>query len=199
MPMSLYNTPQGILLRPFSLADSEALLALRLTNRESHAPYEPLHGDSFFTLEEQEEYIRQKLRQAEEDRGYSFGIFLLEDERLIGYVSISNLVRGMGQFADIGYMMDQHEQGKGHMTAALKLAIQFAFRALSLHRLQAGTLLHNERSQRVLQKCGFQPEGIARKLVQIQGTWQDHRMFGLLAEDHVWQTRTGTPSAQSHI
>jgi ribosomal-protein-alanine N-acetyltransferase len=188
MPMSLYNTPQGILLRPLDLTDSEALLALRLRNRESHAPYEPLHEDSFFTLEGQQEYIRQKLHQAEEDRGYLFGIFLLKDERLIGHISVYNLVRDVGQFADIGYMMDQHEQGKGHMTAALKLIIQYAFRALSLHRLQAGVLLHNDRSRRVLEKCGFQPEGIARKLVQIQGTWQDHRMFGLLAEDAVWQT-----------
>ncbi|MEK4460488.1 MULTISPECIES: GNAT family N-acetyltransferase [Paenibacillus] len=188
MPMSLYNTPQGIFLRPFSLADSEALLALRHRNRDSHAPYEPLYEDSFFTLEKQQDYIRQKLHQAEEDRGYVFGIFLLKEERLIGYISISNLVRGVGQFADIGYMMDHHEQGKGHMTAALKLIIQYAFRALSLHRLQAGTLLHNDPSQRVLKKCGFQPEGIARKLIQIQGAWQDHQMFGLLAEDDVWQS-----------
>ncbi|ASR49654.1 GNAT family N-acetyltransferase [Paenibacillus kribbensis] len=188
MPMSLYNTPQGIFLRPLGLEDSESLLALRMRNRESHALYEPLYEDSFFRLEKQQDYIRQRLRQAEEDRGYMLGIFLLKEERLIGYISISNLVRGVGQFADIGYMLDQHEQGRGHMTAALKLTIQYAFRALSLHRLQAGTLLHNARSQRVLEKCGFQPEGIARKLVQIQGTWQDHQMFGLLAEDDVWQT-----------
>ncbi|OBA07590.1 acetyltransferase [Paenibacillus polymyxa] len=185
MPMGLYNTPQGIFLRPLGLEDSEALLGLRLRNRDSHAPYEPLYEDSFFTLEKQQDYIRQRLRQAEEDRGYLFGIFLLKQERLIGYISISNLVRGVGQFADVGYMMDQQEQGKGHMTAALKLIIQYAFRALSLHRLQAGTLLHNNRSQRVLQKCGFQPEGIARKLVQIQGEWQDHQMFAILAEDNV--------------
>ncbi|MGZ0039107.1 GNAT family N-acetyltransferase [Paenibacillus ottowii] len=185
MPMSLYNTPQGIFLRPLGLEDGGDLLALRLRNRDSHAPYEPLYEDSFFTLEKQQDYIRQKLRQAEEDQGYLFGIFLLKQERLIGYISISNLVRGVGQFADVGYMMDQQEQGKGHMTAALKLIIQYAFRALSLHRLQAGTLLHNNRSQRVLQKCGFQPEGIARKLVQIQGEWQDHQMFAILAEDNV--------------
>ncbi|QDY84989.1 GNAT family N-acetyltransferase [Paenibacillus polymyxa] len=185
MPMSLYNMPQGIFLRPLSLEDGEALLALRLRNRDSHAPYEPLYEDLFFTLEKQQDYIRQRLRQAEEDRGYLFGIFLLKQEHLIGYISISNLVRGVGQFADVGYMMDQQEQGKGHMTAALKLIVQYAFRALSLHRLQAGTLLHNNRSQRVLQKCGFQPEGIARKLVQIQGEWQDHQMFAILAEDNV--------------
>ncbi|NEU29035.1 GNAT family N-acetyltransferase [Paenibacillus polymyxa] len=185
MPMSLYNTPQGIFLRPLGLEDGGALLALRLRNRDSHAPYEPLYEDSFFTLEKQQDYIRQRLRQAEEDQGYLFGIFLLKQERLIGYISISNLVRGVGQFADVGYMMDQQEQGKGHMTAALKLIIQYAFRALSLHRLQAGTLLHNNRSQRVLQKCGFHPEGIARKLVQIQGEWQDHQMFAILAEDNV--------------
>lgn len=188
MSVSLYNTPQGIFLRPLGLKDSESLLVLRLRNRDSHAVYEPRYEDSFFTLEKQQDYIRQRLCQAEEDRGYLFGVFLIEEERLIGYISISNLVRGVGQFADIGYMMDQQEQGRGYMTAALKLVIQYAFRALSLHRLQAGTLLHNERSQRVLKKCGFQPEGIARKLVQIQGTWQDHQMFGLLAEDNVWQT-----------
>uniref|UniRef100_A0AAE9L7U9 GNAT family N-acetyltransferase n=1 Tax=Paenibacillus polymyxa TaxID=1406 RepID=A0AAE9L7U9_PAEPO len=168
MPMSLYNTPQGIFLRPFSLADSEALLALRHRNRDSHAPYEPLYEDSFFTLEKQQDYIRQKLLQAEEDQGYVFGIFLLKEERLIGYISISNLVRGVGQFADIGYMMDHHEQGKGHMTAALKLIIQYAFRALSLHRLQAGTLLHNDRSQRVLKSAASSQKALLASLYRFR-------------------------------
>ena len=53
---------------------------------------------------------------------------------------------------------------------------------LGLHRLEAGTLPDNYASQRVLQKNGFERFGLARRLLLIDGTWQDHVLFERLSD-----------------
>jgi [ribosomal protein S5]-alanine N-acetyltransferase len=60
--------------------------------------------------------------------------------------------------------------------------IAIAFGGLGLHRLQAGTLLHNVPSQRVLIKNGFRPFAVAPSYLKIAGEWQDHILFQLLTE-----------------
>ena len=59
-------------------------------------------------------------------------------------------------------------------------AIAIAFGQLGLHRLQAATLLHNERSQRVLRRNGFRPFAVAPDYLKIAGQWQDHVLFHLV-------------------
>ena len=69
------------------------------------------------------------------------------------------------------------------MTAAVKLAVAYGFRALKLNRIQAAVLPSNKGSQRVLEKNGFQFEGTARKYLKINGKYQDHQIYAVLAED----------------
>ena len=52
-----------------------------------------------------------------------------------------------------------------------------------LHRLEAACLPSNMASRRLLGKCGFREEGYARKYLCINGVWQDHVLFGQLAEE----------------
>ena len=49
--------------------------------------------------------------------------------------------------------------------------------------LEAACLAHNAASIRLLENVGFRREGIARGLVCINGRWQDHIVFALLADD----------------
>ena len=57
-----------------------------------------------------------------------------------------------------------------------------AFGELALHRLEAGTLLDNIGSQRVLEKNGFERIGIARRYLFIGGDWRDHVLFQRVAD-----------------
>ena len=61
--------------------------------------------------------------------------------------------------------------------------VRIAFTELGLHRVQAGTLLHNRGSQRVLERNGFTPIGVAPRYLHIAGRWQDHLLFQRLADD----------------
>ena len=57
------------------------------------------------------------------------------------------------------------------------------FGELNLHRIEAACIPTNTPSVRVLEKCGFAREGLARRYLCINGVWQDHYLFGLLDED----------------
>jgi ribosomal-protein-alanine N-acetyltransferase len=54
---------------------------------------------------------------------------------------------------------------------------RWAFGPGGLHRLEAGTMLDNVASQRVLEKNGFERIGIAREYLHIDGDWRDHVLF----------------------
>ncbi|MFD1776525.1 GNAT family N-acetyltransferase [Paenibacillus rhizophilus] len=183
MSFILTNQSAGIYLAPIRSQNAESLLELRLRNRSVHSRYEPEREDGFFTLKGQKQLILQRMEDEELDRAYMFGIYSAEEERLIGQITINNIVRGVGQFADLGYFIDHKHQGRGFMTGAVGLAAEYAFQVLGLHRLQAAILLHNDASRRVLEKNGFQPEGIARRFLKINGQWQDHRTYALLADE----------------
>ncbi len=50
---------------------------------------------------------------------------------------------------------------------------------------EAATVLENERSQALLERCGFHREGVARRYLRIDGGWRDHILFARLAEDEL--------------
>lgn len=70
---------------------------------------------------------------------------------------------GFLQSAFIGYFLDGKYNGKGYATKAVKLAVDYAFNELELHRIEAGVMPNNKASIRVLEKAVFHKEGIARK------------------------------------
>ena len=52
-------------------------------------------------------------------------------------------------------LLDKEHNAKGYTTEALQLVVDFAFRELKLHRIEAGAMLDNIASIRVLEKVGF--------------------------------------------
>jgi ribosomal-protein-alanine N-acetyltransferase len=61
--------------------------------------------------------------------------------------------------------------------------LAIAFGELGLHRVQAGTLVENGASRRVLAKLGFAEIGFAPRYIQIAGRWQDHVLHQRLSDD----------------
>ena len=64
------------------------------------------------------------------------------------------------------------------MSEALQITLDFAFRKIKLHRVEAACLIENEASRGLLLKSGFQQEGRARQFLCINGRWQDHDLVG---------------------
>jgi ribosomal-protein-alanine N-acetyltransferase len=169
-----------VTIRPAVRADAPALAALFAAQRKHLAPWDPRREPAFFTRGGQ----RARLVQVERERtaGTSFRFVILEDGELAGEVSVTNVVRRSFQSANVGYWVAGERNGRGVATAAVAAACTFAFGELELHRLEAGTLLHNVGSQIVLDRNGFTPFGVAPKYLRIAGAWCDHVLFQRTSE-----------------
>lgn len=63
--------------------------------------------------------------------------------------------------------------------------IAFAFNELNLHRIQVTVFSYNERSISLVEKLGFQREGVYREFLQRDGRRHDMVLYGLLR--HEWK------------
>jgi len=161
-------------LKAASTDDLEALRAYLLRNRAFLEEWEPLREDSYYS----EEALRRMLETdiAEAARGSALRLHLRprDGDRIIGTIGLSNIVRGAFQSCFLGYKLDEGEINKGYMTEALGKVIEVAFSDFGLHRIEANVMPKNARSIRILEKLGFEKEGMSPKYLRIAGKWEDH-------------------------
>lgn len=170
----------GYLLEPLRAEHVPALVAAYRRNAEHLAPYEPRRSPTFFTEEGQAGVVAAQL--ASVAQGHSIAWVLTFAGEVVGRLNLNNVVRGALCSAALGYWVDGHHQGRGLATRAVEAGCEVA-RATGLHRVEAGTLVHNIASQRVLEKAGFERYGLAPKYLFIAGAWQDHVLFQRLLHD----------------
>jgi len=180
-PIDPRDLGDGLKLRLLEPADAEALTELVAANREHLAPWDPERDEEHVTLDRQRELLDAALGRFGNGTEVPFGIVV--DGHLAGRVTLSNVVRGPLQSANLGYWIDHRAQGRGLVRRAVGAVVEIARDDLGLHRLEAGTLVHNERSQAVLERAGFERIGLARGLLMIAGRWQDHVLFQRLLHD----------------
>lgn len=168
-------------IRPAVPGDAGALAALYVAQRDFLAPFEPARAASFFTEATQRVRLAEIAERRRAGAGYSW--LILDDGAPCGMISLSNVVRGAFQSANLGYFVAQERNGRGLATAAVKLVVAEAFATVGLHRVEAGTLVDNVASQRVLLKAGFEQIGLARRYLHIAGAWRDHLLFQRLIDD----------------
>ena len=171
---------QEIFIRQLELSDAEDLLKLEVENRDFFQLYSPLKDEKFYTIDGQVERIEKNVLLTKQDSVYSFGIFLTDSKQLIGNVTLSEVARGNYQSCWVGYYLDRKHNGKGYMTKAVKLVVDYGFNELKLHRIEAGVMPHNIRSIKVLEKAGFHKEGIAIENVKINGSWENHQTLAIV-------------------
>lgn len=160
------------------------VLDYMLRNREFLREWDPARLPDFYTLEKQREMLEGDLDQTEFGQLAKFWIYKREELwRIIGSISLSNIVRGAFQSCHLGYRLDRDEVNKGFMSEALARVIRYAFEELRLHRIEANIMPRNAASLKVVRKLGFESEGLARKYLRINGKWEDHLHMVLLNEE----------------
>lgn len=149
---------RGFRLRRFSPADTGSLayhannanIAVRLQDRFPH-PY---------TEEDARQFI-EYARSAEME-----SVFAIEvDGEAAGAVGIMFQPDVYSQSGELGYWLGEEYWGRGIVSQAVKAMVQHAFGDLRLRRVYARIFSNNIASKRVLEKAGFQFEGMARQAV----------------------------------
>lgn len=182
MTHDIHRLDAEVRLRPVT-PDDAASLAVALTRSRTYMqPWEPVRPDSFYTEQGQRERLAAVL--ADRDAGRVMPWVLADEEdRAIGAFNLNGIVLGPFRSGTLGYWVDVEHAGRGLATAAVTRICELARDELHLHRVEAGTVVDNFASQRVLAKCGFEQFGMAPRFLHINGEWRDHRLFQRILHD----------------
>ncbi|WP_397572547.1 GNAT family N-acetyltransferase [Silanimonas sp.] len=101
---------------------------------------------------------------------------------LVGWVTLYRIERTHRR-AEIGYLIDTALWGRGLGRRMVALALDHAFGALALHKIEADVDPRNAASRRMLESLGFQREGLLRQRWRTGGELQDSAMYGLIADE----------------
>jgi ribosomal-protein-alanine N-acetyltransferase len=165
---------------PPTPADAEEFITAMRASRNLHRPwnYAP----------ETEAGYRAWLERLGDPRHDPALIRRRSDDALVGYVNLSEIIRGNFQSAFIGYAAVARHAGQGYMAEGVSLVLDRGFDELGLHRVEANIQPGNERSIALVRRLGFVHEGLAHDYLQIGGRWCDHEHWAMRAE--LWATRT---------
>jgi RimJ/RimL family protein N-acetyltransferase len=84
--------------------------------------------------------------------------------------------------AEVGYWVGARHWGHGYATEAVAAFVDYVFASFPFERLQAWVFAPNLSSRRVLEKCGFELEGVARRSVFKENRFLDSYLYARLRD-----------------
>ena len=120
------------------------------------------------------------------DKYDSWAMVLKENGKVIGSIGYEQDVRRIEiNCRELGYALAEDYWGRGIMTEAARAAIQYGFEEMKLDMVSIYRSPLNNRSGRVIEKCGFTYEGTLRKAYKIyDGTLRDVACYSMKKEEY---------------
>lgn len=179
-PKEINVTGTNLTLRSPLRSDYRQWVSVRNESSEFLRKWEPKWPADDLTPLGFQRRLKSYAAQRNAGTGHTFFLFDASLNRLLGGISLTKVTYGVSHSATLGYWMGVDGAGKGYMSKALPAILEHASRDLKLLRVEAACLPKNQRSIRLLEKCGFEKEGYARKYLEINGEREDHILFARL-------------------
>jgi ribosomal-protein-alanine N-acetyltransferase len=161
-------------LRPPVGSDRDAYLAAMLASRRFHHPWvSPATTPAGF---------ERLVARVRDDRQSPQLVCRCEDDAIVGWFNVSEIIRGPLSSAFLGYGAVAEHAGRGYMSEGLQLLLRHAFDELGLHRLEANIQPANETSIALVRRAGFVREGLSVRYLKIRGRWRDHERWAIRSE-----------------
>ncbi len=171
---------ERLILRELVPGDAEAVFRIRGDYAVTHYNF----GSPYQRIEQAQNLIRAVREGYREARELRWGLTLKEgDQSVIGICGYNYWSRS-DRRASVGYDLARAYWGKGLMPEALRAVITFGFGQMQLNRIEADCTAENLASVRVLEKLGFQSEGVQREQYYDEGRFWDLRLFALLRREY---------------
>lgn len=168
----------GISIRKWKTTDAKAL-AHALSNKKvmnnlrDGLPYPYTEQDAL-------DYINFVLN-ADENETFAYAIDV--DGTAVGSIGAFRQGNIHSRTAELGYYLSEEYWGKDIMTEAVRLLCKKIFNETDILRIFAEPFAYNIGSRRVLEKAGFQFEGIMKNNAVKNGQVLDMALYGFTRED----------------
>lgn len=174
MPCRLPIT-DDVYVRLLDETDARELHGLIETNRTYLARWLPWAESQAF--EDTLGFIHRTRSQLADNDGFQAAIVI--EERIVGMIGYHGVDWG-NRSTRIGYWLDEGQQGRGTMTAAVRLLADHALSAWGLNRVEIRAAVENRRSRAIPERLGFDQEGTLRQAELIDGRYLDSVLYGML-------------------
>jgi RimJ/RimL family protein N-acetyltransferase len=109
-----------------------------------------------------------------------FAIRTIQQPKIIGFIAITK-IDSVHRSAEIGIRIGApSDRGKGYGKDAIKLALNYAWAHLNLHRVHLRVFESNRHAISAYRAAGFQHEGKLRQAAFVNGEWTDVVLMGIL-------------------
>ena len=117
-------------------------------------------------------YLQSLQASYKQGEFYDWAVVLNEKGKMIGTCGYTEFDHE-NRRAEIGYVLNPRYWGHGIATEAVSAVMEFAFCELDINRLEAHFIEGNDRSRRVMEKCGMAFEGMLRQYMFIKGQYRN--------------------------
>ena len=177
----IHLAANDVVLRPLKRSDRYVWDEIKARNREGLSPWDPTNPDGIVQRPTFKDFYRQAKRSSK--RGNAFMLAIEVDGKLVGQITLGNVIWGSLQEAYVGYWIDEKFANRGIMTTSVALLTQFALTEAGLHRIEVSIRPENAASLKVVEKLGFIKEGLRPRFLHINGDWRDHFIFVMTSEN----------------
>ena len=176
---------ERLYLRPYQAGDGPMVYAASVRNREHLAEFES--GNVLMQLKDEnhaEAIVRELAADWISRNCFFIGIFNKSSGDWVGQVYVGPTNWDLPEFV-IGYVADVDHQRQGYISEAVMGVLGMLFNNLGAHRVKSDCNQANERSWRLLERCGFQREGHLRENKRSpDGTFQGDYLYGMLKREY---------------
>ncbi len=137
---------------------------------------------------EAERYVARQQPEREAGRSVIFTIEQKTEGLFCGLIEVRDIDREHSQ-GELSFWLAVEAWGQGYMSEVVQAVVRYAFESLGLNRLFAYHMLRNPASGRVLEKNGFNQEGVLRQRVRKWGQFEDVAIWAILQQE--WQNALG--------
>jgi [ribosomal protein S5]-alanine N-acetyltransferase len=131
------------------------------------------------TMDDANDWYERTLKRQETGAAWQFAIVLRATARALGTCLLFNFDEGSRR-AETGYVLGQAYWSKGYASEAMRGLIAYAFGTLDLRRLEAQINPQNLASCALIERLGFEREGVLRERLFDHGGFCDSAFYGLL-------------------
>jgi ribosomal-protein-alanine N-acetyltransferase len=166
---------ERLLLRRIDAIDVNEIFALRSNPETMKYIPRPIAK----TTEDALEHIAIIDAKIETNEGINWAITLKGDPKLIGLIGHYR-IKPEHFRTEIGYMLLPEFNGKGIITEAIKEVVNYGFKVMQLHSIEAIIAPENFGSEKVLQKNGFVKEAHLKENEFYEGRFLDTVIYSIL-------------------